>query len=532
MYVRYGERKGLARRNPLHRPVRHGRGQSGHVLGQGRRRLVAPQVRGRPAPGAAGAGDRVAGPGAHLVGDRHGAARSRGGRRPHRGQGPQDRRLPLDRARAANRSTPPTPRCASPTCRPGSWWRCRTRRARSRTGPRPCRCCGPACSRPSRIGRRPSCRRARRSQVGGGGRSEKIRTYNYKENRVTDHRIGLTLYKLDKILLGELDELVDALMADERTRQLAGTEDRADAGGRSVRGDARSRPVWHRPDVAGTAVGGRGSSGLGRRGPLAGRGGVRGAVAHRGRDRAEPAPLRRAGRAAGGRRAVAVRDRPVGVPDAGPDGRPAGAHPAARDRAGGRGRPGRARSDRTSPDADDPGRQVRPIAVDLGTGSGAIALALAAERTGIEVWATDVSRGALEVAGANLAGLGGWAATRVRLATGSWWAALPEELRGRVDLAVSNPPYVASRRDGGAGRQVVGWEPDLALEAGPTGLEAVRDPRRCSGVAAPDGGGGDRDRPSPGGSGPRPGPGVRVLRRGGPPRPGRPGPQPGGQEGP
>jgi peptide chain release factor 1 len=63
---------------------------------------------------------------------------------------------------------------------------------------------------------------ARRSQVGGGGRSEKIRTYNYKENRVTDHRIGLTLYKLDKIMLGELDEIVEALMADERARQLAG----------------------------------------------------------------------------------------------------------------------------------------------------------------------------------------------------------------------------------------------------------------------------------------------------------------------
>ena len=62
---------------------------------------------------------------------------------------------------------------------------------------------------------------ARRSQVGGGGRSEKIRTYNYKENRVTDHRIGLTLYKLDKVMLGELDELIDALMAWERARQLA-----------------------------------------------------------------------------------------------------------------------------------------------------------------------------------------------------------------------------------------------------------------------------------------------------------------------
>ncbi|MDP9404496.1 MAG: peptide chain release factor 1 [Actinomycetota bacterium] len=62
----------------------------------------------------------------------------------------------------------------------------------------------------------------RRSQVGGGGRSEKIRTYNFKENRVTDHRIGLTLHKLDKVLMGELDDLVDALLAEERARQLRG----------------------------------------------------------------------------------------------------------------------------------------------------------------------------------------------------------------------------------------------------------------------------------------------------------------------
>jgi peptide chain release factor 1 len=62
----------------------------------------------------------------------------------------------------------------------------------------------------------------RRGQVGGGGRSEKIRTYNYKENRVTDHRIGLTLHKLDKVLMGELDDIVDALGQDERARQLAG----------------------------------------------------------------------------------------------------------------------------------------------------------------------------------------------------------------------------------------------------------------------------------------------------------------------
>ncbi len=62
----------------------------------------------------------------------------------------------------------------------------------------------------------------RRSQVGGGGRSEKIRTYNFKENRVTDHRINLTKYNLDKVLQGELEEFTDALVGEERARQLTG----------------------------------------------------------------------------------------------------------------------------------------------------------------------------------------------------------------------------------------------------------------------------------------------------------------------
>ncbi|CAM8625637.1 PrfA Protein chain release factor A [Acidimicrobiia bacterium] len=65
---------------------------------------------------------------------------------------------------------------------------------------------------------------ARKAQTGGGGRSEKIRTYNFKENRLSDHRIGLTLYKLDKILGGDLDEVVDALVADERATQLRDRE--------------------------------------------------------------------------------------------------------------------------------------------------------------------------------------------------------------------------------------------------------------------------------------------------------------------
>ncbi|MGB9112597.1 MAG: peptide chain release factor 1 [Acidimicrobiales bacterium] len=60
--------------------------------------------------------------------------------------------------------------------------------------------------------------RETREQIGAGGRADKIRTYNFKENRVTDHRIGLTLHRLDKILEGDLDEIVEALVRDERGR--------------------------------------------------------------------------------------------------------------------------------------------------------------------------------------------------------------------------------------------------------------------------------------------------------------------------
>ncbi len=66
---------------------------------------------------------------------------------------------------------------------------------------------------------------SRKGQMGGGGRSEKIRTYNFKENRVTDHRIGLTLYKLDRILSGDINQVTDALAENERTSQLTTIED-------------------------------------------------------------------------------------------------------------------------------------------------------------------------------------------------------------------------------------------------------------------------------------------------------------------
>ncbi len=61
---------------------------------------------------------------------------------------------------------------------------------------------------------------ARRIQVGSGERSERIRTYNYPQNRLTDHRISLTLYRLGEILEGNIDEVIDALMAVEQSERL------------------------------------------------------------------------------------------------------------------------------------------------------------------------------------------------------------------------------------------------------------------------------------------------------------------------
>ncbi len=106
--------------------------------------------------------------------------------------------------------------------------------------------------------------------------------------------------------------------------------------------------------------------------------------------------------------------------------------------------------------------------VDLGTGSGAIGLALAAEREWTEVWLTDASADALAVARANLAGLGRPAA-RVTVAEGPWFGALPADGRGALDVIVSNPPYIAAYEELPAA--VAEWEPSSALVAGDAGTE-------------------------------------------------------------
>ena len=66
---------------------------------------------------------------------------------------------------------------------------------------------------------------ARRSQVGSGDRSEKIRTYNYPQGRITDHRIGFSIYQMEDFLNGNLDEMIDNLTAADRAEKLKGNEE-------------------------------------------------------------------------------------------------------------------------------------------------------------------------------------------------------------------------------------------------------------------------------------------------------------------
>lgn len=109
------------------------------------------------------------------------------------------------------------------------------------------------------------------------------------------------------------------------------------------------------------------------------------------------------------------------------------------------------------------------VVVDLGSGSGAIGLSVAAERPGTAVWLVDSSADAVAVSRANLTGLG-MAGSHVTVLEGSWFEPLPDDLRGQVDVVVSNPPYIASSEP--LPPSVLDWEPASALVPGPTGLEA------------------------------------------------------------
>jgi release factor glutamine methyltransferase len=117
-------------------------------------------------------------------------------------------------------------------------------------------------------------------------------------------------------------------------------------------------------------------------------------------------------------------------------------------------------------------REAPPLVVDLGTGSGALAFTFVIEVPGTLVWAVEADDDALALAWANRAALG-LAEWQVQLLHGSWFDPLPEELRGQIDLVVSNPPYVGT--DEVLPDSVARWEPARALYAGPDGLDAIAE---------------------------------------------------------
>jgi release factor glutamine methyltransferase len=113
-----------------------------------------------------------------------------------------------------------------------------------------------------------------------------------------------------------------------------------------------------------------------------------------------------------------------------------------------------------------------PLVVDLGTGSGAIALSFALELPGARVIATDASADALTVARPNAAKLAPEVHERIEFRHGSWFEALPDDVKGTVDLVVSNPPYIGTGERLDA--EVTAWEPSSALFAGADGLDDLR----------------------------------------------------------
>jgi hypothetical protein len=130
-------------------------------------------------------------------------------------------------ARAASTSTKLTRRCASRTCPRVSWPSAKTTAASTATGPRRCKCCWRACKSASGASAKRARRQTRKGLIGSGDRSDRIRTYNFPQGRVTDHRINLTLYKLPAVLEGDLDDLVRPLQLAHGAEQMAELEARA-----------------------------------------------------------------------------------------------------------------------------------------------------------------------------------------------------------------------------------------------------------------------------------------------------------------
>ena len=230
---RHGRRRvGALRRQPLPdvHALRRARGLEGRdrlrVAGRARRlqgsdpahhrarRLLEAQVRvGRPSR-AARAGDRGAGPHPHVGVHGRRDARSRSGRRHRRSIPPTSASTrSARRARAASTSTRPIRRCGSRICRPGIVVECQDDRSQHRNRAQAMAVLASRLLDRELRERQQKEASMRKSLVGSGDRSERIRTYNFPQGRVTDHRINLTLHKIDAIMDGDLDELDDGARA-------------------------------------------------------------------------------------------------------------------------------------------------------------------------------------------------------------------------------------------------------------------------------------------------------------------------------
>ena len=292
----------------------------------------------------------------------------------------------------------------------------------------------------------------RRAQVGSGERSEKIRTYNYPQGRVTDHRVKHTSHDLDGVLAGDLREFTDVLTGEERRRRLE-----AQAAGR-VDVAVATTPVREALAAAADGLGAAGvdSPRLDAELLLAEATGWTRAQ-HCGRSRARRstprtrASSRRWCAAACAASRVAYLTGRRGFPQPRDRRGPARAHPR--------------------PETEllvELALEREPASVlDVGTGSGAVALAIADELPRAEVVATDVSPGALEVARDNAARLG--LAERVSFHEA---AEAPER---RYDLVVANLPYVREDEWATLEPEITEHEPRDALVAGRR--RARRDPR-------------------------------------------------------
>jgi peptide chain release factor 1 len=123
-------------------------------------------------------------------------------------------------APAASTSTRPTRRSVSPTCRPASWSSARKNVPSTRTVRGRCPGCRPSSTKQTSAAAN-AIASERKLLVGSGDRSERIRTYNFAQGRVTDHRVNLTLYSLDEILAGGVDAVIEPLLAEYQADQLA-----------------------------------------------------------------------------------------------------------------------------------------------------------------------------------------------------------------------------------------------------------------------------------------------------------------------